>query len=93
MQSQSLWVRSGLAGIAAVSCYFLAILIPWPENQVGTSTGLLVVSAFPILGIVFSYGIHSAWQLRRRAPRTDSDSCSQLRHSPCCWVCSSLSWL
>jgi hypothetical protein len=60
MEIQSLWMKSGLAGIAAVSCYFLAILVPWPENQVGTSTGLLVVSAFPILGIVFSYGIHSA---------------------------------
>jgi hypothetical protein len=57
---QSLWVKSGLAGVAAVFCYFLAILISWPENQVGTSTGLLVVSAFPILGIVFSYGIRSA---------------------------------
>jgi len=53
-------VKSGLAGIAGVVCYFLAILVSWPENQVGTSTGLLVVSAFPILGIVFSYGIHSA---------------------------------
>lgn len=41
-------------------CYLLAILIPWPENQIGTSTGLLVISAFPILGIVFSYGIHGA---------------------------------
>lgn len=57
---QSLWVKSGVAGIAAVFCYFLAIVISWPETQVGTSTGLLVVSAFPILGIVFSYGIHSA---------------------------------
>jgi len=52
-------VKSGLAGIVGVGCYFLAVLIPWPENQVGASTGLLVVSAFPILGIVFSYGIHS----------------------------------
>lgn len=43
-----------------VGCYFLAILIPWPENQVGTSAALLVISAFPILGILFSYGIHSA---------------------------------
>jgi ABC-type antimicrobial peptide transport system permease subunit len=64
---QSLWVKSGLAGIAAVFCYFLAILISWPENQVGTSTGLLVVSAFPILGIVFSYGIHSALAAERES--------------------------
>lgn len=59
-ETQSLWVKSGVAGIVGVACYFLAILISWPEDQVGTSTGLLVVSVFPILGIVFSYGIHSA---------------------------------
>jgi hypothetical protein len=53
-------VKGGLAGIVGVGCYFLAVLIPWPENQVGTSMGLLVISGFPILGIVFSYGIHSA---------------------------------
>jgi len=53
-------VKSGLAGIVGVGCYFLAALITWPENQVGTSIGLILISAFPILGIVFSYGIHSA---------------------------------
>jgi len=53
-------VKGGLAGCVSVCCYFLAVLIPWPENQVGTSMGLLVISGFPILGIVFSYGIHSA---------------------------------
>lgn len=57
---QSLWVKSGLAGIACFVCYFLAIVIPWPESQLGTSTSLLVVSAFPILGIVFVYGLQSA---------------------------------
>ena len=55
-----MWVKSGLAGIVGVGCYFLAVLIPWPENQAGTSAGLLVISGFPILGIVFSYGIYSA---------------------------------
>jgi hypothetical protein len=49
---------SGIAGIAGVVCYFLAILISWPENQMGTSVGLVTVSAFPILGIVFGYGIY-----------------------------------
>ena len=53
-------MKSGLAGIVGVGCYFLAALITWPENQVGTSIGLILISAFPILGIVFSYGIHSA---------------------------------
>lgn len=55
---RSLWVKSGMAGVAGVVCYFLAILISWPESQIGTSTGLVIVSAFPILGIVFGYGIY-----------------------------------
>ncbi len=52
-------MNGGLAGILSVGCYFLAVLIPWPETQVGTSLSLLVVSGFPLLGIVFSYGLHS----------------------------------
>ncbi len=42
-----------------VACYLLAILVPWSETQLGTSVSLLVVSAFPILGIVYSYGLYS----------------------------------
>jgi hypothetical protein len=49
----------GIAGIVSVCCYFLAVLIPWPETQAGTSVSLLVVSGFPLLGIVFSYGLYS----------------------------------
>ncbi len=60
MEDRRAWVKSGLAGIVGVGCYFLAVLIPWPDNQFGSSAGLLVISGFPILGIVFSYGIHSA---------------------------------
>jgi len=56
--NRSLGVWSGMAGIAGVVCYLLAILISWPENRMGTSIGLVIVSAFPILGIVFSYGIY-----------------------------------
>ncbi len=52
-------MNGGLAGIVSVGCYFLAVLIPWPETQVGTSLSLLVVSGFPLLGIVFSYGLYS----------------------------------
>jgi len=64
---QSLWLKSGLAGIACFVCYFLAILIPWPESQLGTSTSLLVVSAFPILGIVFVHGLHGALAAERES--------------------------
>ncbi len=52
-------MNGGLAGIVSVGCYFLAVLISWPETQVGTSLSLLVVSGFPLLGIVFSYGLYS----------------------------------
>lgn len=52
-------MNGGIAGIASVSCYLLAILIPWPETQLGTSVSLVVVSGFPLLGIVFSYGLYS----------------------------------
>lgn len=55
-----LWVGGGAAGVASVGCYLLAILVPWPEGQLGTSTGLLVVSAFPILGVVFGRALSDA---------------------------------
>lgn len=59
MPQGRLWVRSGIAGVAGVACYILAIAVPWPETQWGTSTALLVVSAWPILSIVYSYGLCS----------------------------------
>ena len=45
--------------MVAVACYILAIALPWPETQLGTSTALVVVSAWPILSIVYSYGLYS----------------------------------
>lgn len=54
-----MWTNTGLAGVVGVACYFLAVLIPWPETQLGTSTSLLVISGFPILGIIFVYGLYS----------------------------------
>ena len=45
--------------MAAVACYISAIALPWPETQLGTSTALVVVSAWPILSIVYSYGLYS----------------------------------
>lgn len=49
--------RAGLAGILGVLAYLLAIFIPWPESQFGTSAALLVISAFPILSIIFCHGL------------------------------------
>lgn len=43
----------------AVACYLLAVALPWPETQLGTSTALVVVSAWPILSIIYSYGLYS----------------------------------
>jgi hypothetical protein len=59
MPNRSLWVGSGVAGVLGVASYLLAIFLPWPETQLGTSAALLVVSAFPILSIVYSYGLYS----------------------------------
>jgi hypothetical protein len=45
--------------MTAVACYILAIAVPWPETQLATSMALVVVSAWPILSIVYSYGLYS----------------------------------
>jgi hypothetical protein len=50
---------SGIAGVAGVVCYILAIAFPWPETQFGTSIALLVVAAWPILSIIYSYGLYN----------------------------------
>ncbi len=52
-------LSGGVAGIACVCCYFVAVLVPWPESQVGIAGSLFVVSGFPLLGIAFSYGLYS----------------------------------
>ena len=59
MSKGRLWLLSGLAGLLAVVCYILAITLPWPETQLGRSMGLLVVSAWPVLSIVYSYGLYN----------------------------------
>lgn len=56
---RSLWIRSGIAGVVGVACYIFAISFPWPETQLGTSSALVVVSAWPILSIIYSYGLYS----------------------------------
>jgi hypothetical protein len=59
MPNRTVWAAGGVAGIVSVVCYVLAITLPWPESQVGTSGALLVVCAWPILGIVYSYALYS----------------------------------
>jgi hypothetical protein len=45
--------------MVAVACYILAITLPWPKTQLGTSLGLVVVSAWPILSIAYAYGLYT----------------------------------
>lgn len=59
MTNRRLWVGCGIAGMLSVVCYILAITFPWPETQLGISSALLVMSAWPILSIVYSYGLYS----------------------------------
>lgn len=59
MSNRDLWMRSGIAGMLAVACYVLAITLPWPESQFGISASLLAISAWPILSIIYSYGLYS----------------------------------
>ncbi|MGD2155203.1 MAG: hypothetical protein PVG79_18195 [Gemmatimonadales bacterium] len=54
-----LWLFSGLAGLLAVVCYVLIITLSWPETQLARSTALLLISAWPVLSIVYSYGLYN----------------------------------
>jgi hypothetical protein len=54
-----LWIGSGIAGVAGVACYILATaVVSWPETKAGVSAGLLVVSGWPILSIIYCYGLY-----------------------------------
>ena len=59
MDNRRFWLNCGIAGIAGMVCYILAIMVPWPQTQLGRSMLLLVASAWPIFSIVFSYGIYT----------------------------------
>ena len=59
MRHPSQWLFGGIAGVISVCAYIVAVAVPWPENQLGTSGLLVVVSLFPLLGIVYSYGLYS----------------------------------
>ena len=57
MGNARLWYHGGIAGVLGICCYIMAIFIPWPDTQWGLSVSVIVVSGFPILGIVASYAI------------------------------------
>jgi drug/metabolite transporter (DMT)-like permease len=86
MSNPNLWLGGGVAGMVGICCYILAIAVPWPETQLGISASLVVVSAWPILSIIYSYALYGFVSPRReKAWRTDSASCLPSRRSPRCW--------
>lgn len=58
MPNRSLWIWSGIAGVAGTVSYIVAITVPWPETQLGRSAGLTVVTIWPVLSIVYAYGLY-----------------------------------
>jgi len=59
MRNPGLWFGGGVAGMVSIVAYLLAIAVPWPDTQLGTSAGLLVAAAFPVLGIIYAYALCS----------------------------------
>ncbi len=58
MRNSSLWFYGGIVGALSIVCYAVAALVPWPENQFGTSGLLVMISGFPMLGIPYSYALY-----------------------------------
>jgi hypothetical protein len=67
LHNRRLWIWSGIAGVLSVICYVLAIALPWPETQLGRSSALVVVSAWPVLSIIYSYGLYSFVAVERES--------------------------
>jgi hypothetical protein len=59
MSNSTLWIRSGMAGMLGIVSYVMAIAVPWPETQLGVSIALVVAAAWPVLSIIYSYGIYT----------------------------------
>ncbi len=57
MRNPSLWMGGGVAGVLSIGGYLVAAFVPWPDTQFGTSATVFTVSLFPILGIVYAYGL------------------------------------
>ena len=53
------WGLAGVAGAIGIACYIAFIAIPWPDGQLGATTALLTAAAWPLLSIVYSYGLFS----------------------------------
>lgn len=71
MNNRNLWIGGGAAGVMAGLCYLAAVFVPFPDNQFGTSAGMLVVSGFPIFAIVYAYGFHDFIAAERPSAAND----------------------
>ncbi len=59
MHNPRLWLGGGIAGIVGICCGLVAITVSFPDNQLGTSASLIVISVFPVFGMIFSYALYS----------------------------------
>ncbi len=57
MRNHGLWIGGGVAGVLSICGYLVAAFVPWPDTQFGTTGTVLTVSLFPILGIVYAWGL------------------------------------
>lgn len=55
MHNRTLWIAGGAAGILGVLCYVVAVLVPFGDDQFGTSATLLLLSGWSIFGIIYAY--------------------------------------
>lgn len=65
--SPRLWRIGGMAGVLSVSCYILAIALPWPATRAGSLAVLALASAWPVLSICYAYALYDYVALERHS--------------------------
>jgi hypothetical protein len=58
MSHRNVWIAGGIAGALSIASYLLAIFVPWPESRAGLVTSLLVVTAWPVLSVVYCHALY-----------------------------------
>ena len=61
-----LWFVGGIAGVVSVTCYILAIALPWPEGRASTLATLVLASTWPVLSIVYAYALYDYVAMERQ---------------------------
>ena len=62
----TLWLAGGIAGVVSVTCYILAIALPWPEGRTGTLAVLALACTWPVLSIVHAYALYDYVAMERQ---------------------------